>query len=107
MNLTIKKKNELLDYAIERINQYDSILHEEDVLCVLDLMPSCDGCLYAEVEGEFGVCKICPFAIAERKTRCRPCGQLEKTPRKHQDDLIKAVNKWCKKFYPEFKVVRV
>lgn len=108
MNLATKKKNELLDYAVERINQYDSVLHEKDAFDALEWIPPCDGCLYAEAEGELGVCKICPFAMdGDYGTACRPCGQLCKTPRKHQSDLIKAVNKWCKKFYPKYKVVRV
>ena len=110
MNLTTKKKNELLDYAIERINQYDDFLDKSLASVAIYLMPDCKGC---ELAGRIPLklaadCSICPFSINNHKyTACRPFRQLNKTPKKHQDDLIKAVNKWCKKFYPKYKVVRV
>lgn len=107
MNLTIKKKNELLDYAIERINQYDEAREHRGLYYIYSNLPTCLGCLHASVSG-YGECSICPFAIdCGSEIACRPRGQWAKTPKDHQSDLIKAVNKWCEKFYPEFKVVRV
>ena len=110
MKLTIEKKNKLLDYAIERINQYDKALRYDNAGIANAFMPLCIGCRIAGREF-LGViirdCKICPFAIKKNGTRCRPKWQMWKKPKEHQDDLIKAVNKWCEKFYPKYEVVRV
>ena len=102
MKLTVKKKNELLNYAIKRINQYDKFLKHRTTCMAHRDMPDCIGC---SKTGDN--CEICPFNIdGNLLGACRPIGQLRKSPKEHQGDLIEAVNNWCKKFYPSYKVAR-
>ena len=105
MNKTKLKR--FLDYAIERINEYDEVDGSER-FNALKLSP-CEGCEIAIEIGDDWIikCLVCPFNITEDRdfNACRPF--KERTMKQHQDMLIKATKRWCKKYLPEHSIERV
>lgn len=100
------KKEELLNYAIERINQYDDVELEKPFLYELFDIPTCRACEFADDN-----CELCPFNNMGEyyDSPCRPIEYdcILYTIRTHRDKLIKSVKKWCKEYYPEYTIVKV
>ena len=102
-------KEEILDYAIERINQYAKLEEGE-------LSGACGMCDYVN-----GRCEICPFGGFEHRKALASCAHHSKTQldfkgtdarqkgiglEAHQKVLIERTTKWCKKYYPEVTLKR-
>ena len=100
------KKIELLDYAIERINQYDKADNTCSAIAAVTVLPHCSGCSLADYK-----CSECPFNITNSgglEHRCR--GEYffnGKTAKEHQNDLIDALKRWCRKFNVPFTIERI
>jgi hypothetical protein len=107
-----KHKDKLLDYAIERINQYDEEGSFKKMKCV--------GCWLSSEAREpgYSACDVCPFNTESllhredmRDCNCGERGAAHRSPRNRKAELIwknmliKALKRWCKKFYPEYKII--
>lgn len=106
-------KDERLNYAIERINEYTRYLHRKTVYDANVHMSRCIGCELVN-DG----CNICPFNIRDTEGTpfttpgCRPDKDIYAyvsitTPENHQKSLIGALKKWCRRFYPEYTVEEI
>lgn len=102
MDNTLRDK--LLDYAIERINQYDKLNKDGRFGVAKSELPSCSGCTLADYD-----CSICPFNIIKEDDGCRPnfTWRYHYTIKNHQDNLIKSTKDWCKKFHPEYTIKEI
>lgn len=107
----MKDKTKLLDYAIKRINEYDGYEPKIRFNAAVDTMSACKGC---ELVDQY--CDICPFSFNMNcPANCRYTSSgyyaseylQAPTVKEHQDNLIKALKNWCKRFMPEYKIYRV
>lgn len=100
------KKEKLLNYAIDRINQYDDTDLDKPFSGEARLMPDCHACEFADDN-----CELCPFNNMDDYVSmpCRPISHWDfsYTARIHRDNLIKSVKIWCKEYYPEYTIVKV
>lgn len=115
-------KDELLDYAIKRINEYDRFDNRPDDKLDTVVLSRCLGCTLANEN-----CSICPFNFASStkvnleddscnknigcrgyrltdENFCETAYREDTAVKMHQKRLMRAVRKWCKRFYPEFTI---
>ena len=94
----MKTKNELLDLAIERINEYDKIDKSQMITDSVDKIGYCGMCTHISDD-----CKECPHNFSGgRDLACRDYGNdanyWQNTPvEKHQANLIKGLKAWAEK----------
>ena len=105
-----KQKLEFLDYAIERINEYDKVIDVPVNDGTSFSSPNdCSGCAIAKkiVGGNGnGACDVCPFSINE-VDRCRPDSYYHGKVKTHQNKLIGALERWCIKFKLPYTIERI
>lgn len=102
-------KDATLDYAIDRINKYDEIKEGQSIYDRY----SCDMCDFVACN-----CSRCPFGM-DQSTDASHCNTTSYDSwsgtkarvngigvKAHQKELIKRTKLWCKKFYPEYTIIK-